>query len=522
MDTLNMTTFNPDMNRDGRLNVLDFNTFLAKIAAGDVASVDVNGDGTFTINDMIAFEADFASHVSPIINPEPGWTDLTLQPGGREYFWDHANGNDAHDGLTPGTAKKTISATGPLLRSGFPDQIVVMSGGDASANLSIYGDLAGPAPTNPIIFKGYQGARWSINTIAGAFRNMLIADASITGDGIKTGVFLTNSYTGGTTDLRLENCYVERCATNVVIEDAENNNNRLARITLFRCILVDSWTPAGSGLDSHDLFASNVNGLDLIECVFDRGGLGNPAGGPPGGLEIQSHDTYCYAAARNVRFINCIAARACSTGISPRGGGLVDTCLSLGEPIGICEGHAQDPDFTANGTIRNCAVVGARNLPSGDPRGTAYALSRTGTVDLFNSIAVHNDPAAGGGTGNSFGVLLEYQNHSLTIHNFIVYKWGPLSGPNIATPIRAAQQGQTIILGYGTVWQNPAVPDPSWPDPERDITTYMASLGLSGGLPEFMARARGNKRGSWDVRFTASAVIAYLFAGLNMQIVMPP
>lgn len=51
--------------------------------------------------------------------------------------------------------------------------------------------------------------------------------------------------------------------------------------------------------------------------------------------------------------------------------------------------------------------------------------------------------------------------------------------------------------------------------PGRDVSTYMASLGMPPTYEAFMAKARQQSKDSWDVRFTASAVNDYVRAGFD-------
>jgi len=58
----------------------------------------------------------------------------------------------------------------------------------------------------------------------------------------------------------------------------------------------------------------------------------------------------------------------------------------------------------------------------------------------------------------------------------------------------------------------------AYPDPNRTIDTYMASLGLSGGYDAFMSRARQQSKDNWDPRFTAAAVNNYVRAGFGIRV----
>ena len=50
-------------------------------------------------------------------------------------------------------------------------------------------------------------------------------------------------------------------------------------------------------------------------------------------------------------------------------------------------------------------------------------------------------------------------------------------------------------------------------DPDRSIATYMTSLGIGGGIDEFMNRARQQSADTYDERFTSYAVNEYVRAG---------
>jgi hypothetical protein len=56
----------------------------------------------------------------------------------------------------------------------------------------------------------------------------------------------------------------------------------------------------------------------------------------------------------------------------------------------------------------------------------------------------------------------------------------------------------------------------SFPDPERDITSYMTSIGETGGPLEFISRSLQMNRWNWDSRFTAPVVNSYIRAGFGV------
>jgi hypothetical protein len=56
---------------------------------------------------------------------------------------------------------------------------------------------------------------------------------------------------------------------------------------------------------------------------------------------------------------------------------------------------------------------------------------------------------------------------------------------------------------------------PNFPDPNRSIASYMQSIGMSGGLDEFLAEARQQSRFNWRTEFTAQAVNAHIREGFG-------
>ena len=101
------------------------------------------------------------------------------------------------------------------------------------------------------------------------------------------------------------------------------------------------------------------------------------------------------------------------------------------------------------------------------------------------------------GTLESSGAI-DFANNKYGFH---ASETTPFDGASLATWQATYEATATTITGAAYV------------DPFRTIATYMASIGESGGVDEFLALARLNHRGNWDKRFTAKAVNAYIRAG---------
>jgi hypothetical protein len=82
-------------------------------------------------------------------------------------------------------------------------------------------------------------------------------------------------------------------------------------------------------------------------------------------------------------------------------------------------------------------------------------------------------------------------------------------------------------------WTNPIVTDPGnpganiispneinltgYPDPNRTVGTYNASLGGSPTLLGFLAEARKQSKDNWRPQYTAEAVNIYIRAGFGIR-----
>jgi hypothetical protein len=57
---------------------------------------------------------------------------------------------------------------------------------------------------------------------------------------------------------------------------------------------------------------------------------------------------------------------------------------------------------------------------------------------------------------------------------------------------------------------------PNFPDPNRDIASYHASIGGAASLASFMTEARKQSKQNWRVEYTAKAVHNYIRAGFGL------
>lgn len=343
---------------------------------------------------------------------------------------------------------------------------------------------------------------------------------------------------------------------------------------LRRSIVVDAWNTPGH---SQGIFARNVDSLIIEECLFDHNGWNESI--PGADATIYNRNMYIKDCPNAITRGN-VDARGASGGIQQRVGGISEYNLSLMNPLGITFGHAENhPDMPASGSIRFNVILDARDIDD-LPRGIGISAGDyVDSVDIHDNIVAHNAH----GTGTVRGIKIGSDNPSrfarnISVHDNIVYSWYESgngswgqSGPaiqvaresenasvmhNLLQQVSPGGELVSISSAFRSDWHfegntytsaNQAdkqfstdsgrVSYSSWisishesdssysqvafPDPNRDIATYMQSLGLTASLDAFLARAREQRRGSWSDEYTAVAVIDYIREGFGLAAVAP-
>lgn len=498
----------------------------------------------------------------------PEWTAFTPSADTVIVYVSTSTGDDAFSGLDIRHPKRSLAAAYPLLRSGFPDWMLLRRGDVWSESFPQW-QKGGRSTAEPMVIGSYAtGDRPQLNTGSGngffstAYPTPLahlaltdihfFADRSDgTGDG--AGVTFLENWD----DLLIENCKVEGYPVNLVIQEAVIG--RASNIRLRRNVIVDAYRTTGA--HSQGMFAGAIDNLLIEECVFDYNGWRR--GVPGAQANIFNHNMYLHESSTGVVTRGNITARAAATGILQRSGGISENNLSLLNPVGIFGGYTERPGVQARGAIRNNVILDARDIESDAPRGFGIWLGASRDTDVYGNIISHQRA----GTGNVNGIAIEGEVVSVAVYQNVVYDWtiGPdANGASLSLNLTNAR-GITItdnkfqqprggflveyagqpagdtgpVFGRNVYYTQNAPPhqffygtdystwllnsDEPWsryapitfPAPERTIETYMASLGLPPTLEAFLARARLQDRANWDPRFTAAAVNAYIQQGFG-------
>ncbi len=477
------------------------------------------------------------------------WTNEVLGPYGVHGPWDK-NGRSAAEPMV--IYYYGDSPERPLLRTGQLDRGVMIMGDGIQGNLSFIG-LNFRAHTRVISDPDYVPNDAGNNPpcaifIYGRGANFLIEDCKF------------DSYTG-------------HMQFQVPIDQLPNGWT-LNDITVRRCVMVDAY--AGATTHSSAVFASNINGLTFDECIVDHNGWSETVPNRPS--TIFNHNFYLVGTCTNVVVKNTITSRAAATGIQMRGQAMhAFNNLALKNPLGITAGHAQAswPSQGWTGSMKynvilDAADVGVFGQPNFAARGFGIVFGRSISGVIEHNILAHNTSSR----GTEPAIWSELPSTGITIRNNLLYNWtGVLDRPfrgglfrlDTSLPSNAVVQDnvfQQPISGFvnqisntmnspGGQWArnryygagNPenqwfvkGVDQPynfaswvqrsnevgaqntpaSFPNADRTVAAYMASLGLEPSLERFLEEARKQTRTNWRPEFTAAAVNRWIREGFGM------
>jgi hypothetical protein len=508
------------------------------------------------------------------------WTPLTPSADTRFVFVSSATGNDAFDGLSTSSPKRTIAAGRSLLRNGYPDWLLLERGGVWDEPLGPAWNLSGRSASERMVVSTYGSSpdrpllRTGIQTGFSAFAGTPNNHIAIVGLH-----FWCNGYTGSQGTPRglqlfgeiqnflIEDCCVEGYETNVVVQGLNESpapTGRHKNIALRRNVIVDAYNTGST--NSQGIFASGTDGLILSENLFDRNGWRDDvAGSVP---TWYRHNVYVQNLNTDVILTSNIVAR--TDGVLARSGGLVDDNLILRNALGLMFGGGGYPSIEAAGvagTMRRNVVLDGNDLQPGSPRGWGIWMAnvRQATVDR-NVVAINSHghspfpvtfDVANGGIGGVMNTV--YSNN-------LVYAWSGISrftgnasqvvnvklqsncfqNPYTYDPLLVHDQSSSTLgvtsannvfgsIAATSAWMEsggsllslaqwkPLVRDTTstaqwtqFPDPGRSIPSYQVSLGGTGTLVGFLTEARKQSRAYWRPEYTADAVNTYVRAGYGM------
>lgn len=498
-----------------------------------------------------------------------GYTVFPLAADARQVFCSSSAGNDGSDGLSQATPKRTLAAARSLMRNNFPDQLMLKCGDTWDDSFGNGWEPSGRSMSERMLVSSYgSGARPMLRTGTGngfslwgtgGGNHLAIAGLHFwahtrTGsNGAPRGV---QAY-GSISNLLVEDCYIQAFDTNMVIQGGGRHKNIALRLS----VIVDAFTTTGS--NTAGMFCSSIDGFLVEGNVIDHNGWRDDVTGSNPSIFL--HNVYVQNGATGVVFRDNIISG--TDGLQLRPGGTVENNLFAHNAIALLVGGGNTPDEGGvTGLVRKNVFLDGRDLDAGNARGWGLNFENiTQAVCEYNIVASNVNghgpaPLTIGVAGNGAGC------RNLTISKNIVYNWngsvafrgnasqtqgvqftdndvvcktnsGPLLVLNSADSISGITSARNRFYSSGPAsgwiqragqalsvaqWKSlvgdttSTANDPSYPDPGRNITTYMTSLGKTGGLDAFCAEARKMSKANYRPEYTAAGVNAYIRAGFGM------
>ena len=342
-------------------------------------------------------------------------------------------------------------------------------------------------------------------------------------------------------------------------------------ITFYRNVITDSYVASGG--NSQGIYVYRIKNIVIKENVFDHNGWYSKAGtGGVGEATMFGHSTYVNECI-NVTMDANVIARAASSSSKFRSDAnngshdiVVNNNLQVGGETGFAfNGQGGYATQFSNLTITNNVITNL-GYPQATNRTLAWGFELNGvaTVNLSGNYIIDQTNTA---INNCYGIETNNLLTDATINDNVFYNFYNAIGLRILDPDAVSTisnitfsrnkiqlsnySGYTISAGYNpagkwifsrneyysnrspsnryilngaditlATWQA-ATGDTStftqstFPDPSRNITSYMTSVGGTGTLDAFFLAIRSQDKFSWDSRFSAAVINSWIKAGFT-------
>lgn len=481
---------------------------------------------------------------TPSPNPPPiswgggneGFTPITPSSDSRLIYVSDSQGTDSNDCLAPATPCKTIVAGRNKMREGFPDHLYLKRG-DVWRHQILDRFPSGRSLSEPavIAFYGASGPRPKLENISPStigrdevrFIHIIGLEFSaykldpahpeFTGSGSANIVMIANHRDLLFEDNRFN--YIEVVAHKFTNDQGVTGVPR--NITLRRNI----WTGYYFNESSYqrdkrpsNIYAGVWDNFALIENVFDHGGWNATIKGA--GANMYNHNIYLQeGVTTNTLIKGNIITRGSSHGIQMRSGGLAEDNFFGRNTNSLSIGYQQP--LLAPGTrahvIGNVVSEGLSMVKGVDPcqnNNVSNLCSRAlWGIDMDTRggdadwVARDNIVSLLGPNDNQWRSMIDTRYNAT---------WEERYQLNVAGFNR--WDAAAIAAGSNIVWKwslSPTEPTHNYPDPDRTLADYNASIGGTRSFEAFMNIVVNRPLQSWDERYTAYNINDYIRAGFG-------
>lgn len=508
----------PSTDSQGGSSTVDDGSGPAPVSDADEPRDDnpVSGDGTGAgegegDGDSTGSGADDATGEPPAGQApvSTGFTDFAPAADSRVVYVSSSAGDDDNDGLSPDDPVASLARADSLVRDGFPDQILLRRG-DVWQDVSLGRFKNGRSASEPIVvaYYGDSGPRPLLrvrsnfvdhNGQARSYQSFIGLHLVAYGDDPSEPGFTgpdggsTLRFVGGGDNILVEDCKLE--FVEIVVQSYGDFTYR--DFTLRRSMVLDVYagnTTFSNSARPSGIYIQLVDGVLLEDNVFDHNGWSDRVDGA--GANQYNHNIYMQTdnVGNSVVMRGNIVANASSHGAQGRAGGLFEENLFVANAIGLQIGYNGSPlGASVMATARNNVILDGLLMDRGvaqcgglcTPAVWGLMLAEPGAASwsVDNNVVAHRRD-----DGSNVGIEDIADVASVTYTDNISHDWGG---------------------GVGDT------PDPGWPDPDRTVGSYHATLGGTATLDAFLQVVRNRGVGEWLEDYTAKAVNDYIRAGFG-------
>ena len=456
-------------------------------------------------------EASVTLTITDAASEGEGFTPIIASDDTRTVYVSSSEGLDSNAGLSIGAPVKTLDKAFSLVRNGYPDH-VLLKRGDVWVNENLSDVKSGRSESEPAVvaFYGESGGRPRLKASGYALSSSGVDYVDIMG--LEIEAYKLNpadpAYDGRTSaNIRMIGEF-----KNILFEDMKfrfvefivqgYDNTRPRDFHIRRSMILDKYSPGSSYTkDSRPsgIYTDHGDGLTIEESLWDHNGWNADVVGA--GANMYNHNMYISErdnAGNKVVIRNNIVTRASSHGIHGRPGGLYENNF-----------------FARNAISLQMGYHGGSALSSGT---FAYARDNVITEGVYMGRGI--DACSNGAlcTGAVWGLWVENlgQANVEVEGNIIANRMESNTSANIyAEGLKkdgAASYSGNIVYQWNDQEQGTGQ---GYPDPERTLADYNASLGGERSFEAFIQKVRHRGLQQWDERYTADAINDYIRAGFG-------
>ncbi|MEM9916091.1 MAG: right-handed parallel beta-helix repeat-containing protein [Planctomycetota bacterium] len=463
-----------------------------------------------------------------------GFTVFAPSPDGRTVYVS-AEGNDRNHGFTPDAPVRTARAGYQKLRDGRPDRLLFRAGDQFEGNLGAL-KKSGRSAAQPMVIGVYEnaelpnaprpvllspGGTWAKNDFRDTADHVVFVGlhfvavnrdpnrpgfnaAALTSDQWNASAI---TYLGDAQNITVEDCKFEYFKFAMVFQ-SNPQDGFATDIKLHRNLVLNSyghWDKKVAG-HSSGIYAAYVDGLTITDNLWDHNGWHPDVPGAKRtkfnhNLYLQDNCTF----ATDVR--GNLITRASAHGLQLRSGGNIIDNLFIQNPLGFFTGKFPS-------VVKDNVVLQSIDMGSGDSEARGHGIE---ILPCLKATVENNILSQKQGTlPNAYAIQFSWEKNYVewlngraatgTLKNNKVYRWPRRGG------------GETVAVKFGQIEQAGNVIDGDFPDPDRDVASYLVTLGVpaeAASLESFLDTARARPRGVWWPAYSATAVNDYIREGFE-------